>query len=101
MIRTRGLIRDWKVDVICLQETKLECFSREVVRSLWGCLHVDWCYLGVRGASRGILLKWYRRVVEKMKDCVGRFSIACSFRSVCYDLSGHLQVYMVQIMTMT
>jgi hypothetical protein len=42
-----------------------------VVRSLWGCLHVDWCYLGVRGASRGILLKWYRRVVEKMKDCVG------------------------------
>lgn len=52
-MRIRGLIRDWKVDIICLQETKLEYVSREVVRSLCGCLHVDWCYLEVRGASGG------------------------------------------------
>jgi hypothetical protein len=63
----KGLLRDWKVDVISLQETKLEFVSREVVRSLWGCLHVDWCYLGVRGASGGILLMWGRRVVEKVE----------------------------------
>jgi len=29
----RGLLRDWKADVVCLLETKLESISREVVRS--------------------------------------------------------------------
>lgn len=42
--------------------------SREVVRSLWGCNQVDWCYLGVNGASGGILLMWDRRVVEKLEE---------------------------------
>jgi hypothetical protein len=43
---------------------------------------VDWCFLGSRGALGGILLMWDRRVVKKLEDCVGRFSIACSFRSI-------------------
>jgi exonuclease III len=77
-----SLLRDWKADIVCLQDTKLEFVSRVVVRSLWGCQHVDWCYLGLRGASGGILLMWDRRVVKKIEDCVGIFSVACSFRSV-------------------
>jgi hypothetical protein len=85
------------VDIICLQETKLEYISREVVRSLCGCLHVDWCYLGVRGASGGFWLMWERRVVAKMEKCVGHFPLEVSVMI----LSGHLRVYMVQIMTMT
>jgi hypothetical protein len=35
-LRIRGLLREWKADVVCLQETKLEVISREVIRSLWG-----------------------------------------------------------------
>ena len=54
-LRIRGLLREWKADVVCLQETKLEVISREVIRSLWGGQHVDWCYLGSSGASGGIL----------------------------------------------
>jgi hypothetical protein len=27
-----------------------------IVRSLWGCNHVDWCCLDSRGASGGILI---------------------------------------------
>ncbi|GLT55575.1 hypothetical protein SLA2020_286860 [Shorea laevis] len=61
---------------------KLEVISREVIRSVWGCLYVDWLYLGSRGASGGILLMWDRRVVEKVEECVGRFVVACAFRSV-------------------
>jgi hypothetical protein len=41
--------------------------SREVVRSLWGCQHVDWCYMGSSGASGGVLLMCDRRVVEKIE----------------------------------
>jgi hypothetical protein len=38
---------------------------------------VDWCFIGSRGASRGILLMWYRRVVEKKiaKAAINGFSL--------------------------
>lgn len=38
--------------------------------------------MGLRGASRGILLMWDRRAVEKIEDCLGMYTVACSFRSV-------------------
>jgi hypothetical protein len=69
------------VDIVCLVETKMAVISREVVQSLWGCIHVDWCYLGANGASGGILLMWDRRVVEKVEECIGRYSVACSLRN--------------------
>jgi hypothetical protein len=71
---------------------------------------VDWCYLGSRGASGGILLMWDRRVVEKIEDCVGRFYIVLLEVSVIIlsghllikkILSGHLGVCIFQIMRMT
>lgn len=55
----------WKVDVICLQKTKLEVFSISIVKILWACQRVDYLYLGSIGASGGILLLWDCRVVEK------------------------------------
>lgn len=55
-LRVKNLLRDWKTYIVCLQETKLEFVSRAVVLNLWGCHHVDWCYLGSRGASGEILL---------------------------------------------
>jgi exonuclease III len=36
-LRIRGLIRERKADIVCLQEIKLESISKDVVRSLWGC----------------------------------------------------------------
>jgi hypothetical protein len=43
---------------------------------------VDWCCLDTSGASCGILLMWDSRVVEKVKECVGEYTVACSFRNV-------------------
>ena len=40
-LRVRNLLRDWKVDIVCFQETKIDAMSRRIVRSLWGCNHVD------------------------------------------------------------
>jgi exonuclease III len=68
-LRVRNLLREWKADVVCLQETKMEDMSSSVVRSLWGCHHVDWCCLNCRVASGGILLMWDRRVVQKIEKC--------------------------------
>jgi len=36
----RGLLRDWKADIVCLQDTKMEYIYREVICSLWGSQHV-------------------------------------------------------------
>jgi exonuclease III len=36
----RGLLREWKVDIVCLQETKMEVITRKVVCSLWGLSYV-------------------------------------------------------------
>jgi hypothetical protein len=80
-LEIRGLLKEWKADIVCLVETKMAIIFREVVRSLWGCYHVDWCYLGANGASGGILLMWDRRVVEKVEECVGRYTVACSLRN--------------------
>jgi hypothetical protein len=33
-LEIRGLLRDWKADIVCLVETKMAVISREVVRSL-------------------------------------------------------------------
>jgi hypothetical protein len=49
-MRVRNLQREWKVDTVCFQETKLEVMSRGVVQSLSRCHRVDWCCLGSRGA---------------------------------------------------
>jgi len=109
-LRIRGLLREWKADIVCLQETKMEVISREVVRSVWGCIHVDWLYLGSRRASGGVLLMWDRggvllmwdrRVVEKIEDYVGRFVVACSFNCVqkkLKKLNGPLRGFMGQKM---
>ena len=60
----------------------MEWVTRGLVRSIWSCPFVDWLYLGSEGASSGILLMWDRRVVEKLEEAVGNFSISCRFKNV-------------------
>ena len=43
---------------------------------------MDWIFLGSIGASGGILLMWDHRVVEKIDEAVGDFSVSYRFRGV-------------------
>jgi exonuclease III len=63
----RNLLKGWKADVICMQETKLELITTGTVRSLWGCVHAYWTYLGSDGASGGLVLMWDRHSSRKKK----------------------------------
>jgi exonuclease III len=45
----RNLLRQWEVDIVCLQETKLELITRKDVSSLWGCRYADWSYVAAAG----------------------------------------------------
>ena len=71
----------WRADIVCLQETKLECVTRGIVRSIWSCPFIDWLYLGFEGAFGGILLMWDRRAIEKIEAAVGFCSISCRFKN--------------------
>ncbi|KAG2695986.1 hypothetical protein I3760_07G037600 [Carya illinoinensis] len=55
-LRIRNMLREWKVDIVCLQETKLKTIDRRIVRSLWSGVHVDWAYLASNGVSGGVLV---------------------------------------------
>lgn len=61
-----------------------QIYSRRIVRSLWTCTYVDWTFLAFGVASRGVLVMWDSRVVEKL-EFVGEFIVACSFISVEYN----------------
>jgi exonuclease III len=78
----RNLIRMWKADIICLQETKMADINRRVIQSLWGNQHVDRISLGSNGATGGILLMWDMRVVEKVDEAAGYYSLSCKFKNV-------------------
>jgi hypothetical protein len=81
-LRVRRLLSQWKVDIVCLQETKLELITQGLVQSIWRCPYVEWSYVASKGASGGILLMWDRRVVSKVDACQGNYVAACSFRNV-------------------
>ena len=38
----KNLLKEWKCDVVCFQETKLDYVNLAVVKSLWSSPFVDW-----------------------------------------------------------
>ncbi|KAG6666667.1 hypothetical protein CIPAW_01G048000 [Carya illinoinensis] len=81
-LHSRSLFCIWKVDIVCLQETKMCSIDRHIIRSLWSCSFVGWCYLTSSGALGGVLVLWDKRVVELVEECIGKFSVAVSFKNI-------------------
>ena len=81
-LRVRNMVRRWRPDVICLQETKMELITKAMIHSLWRGQHVYWSYLGSCGASGGVFLMWDTWAMNKVEEAVGQFSISCRFTSV-------------------
>ena len=78
----KNLLREWKCDVICLQETKLTGMDRQMVGNLWSCPFVDWVALDAVQTTNGILLMWDRRVLERTEVLVGSFSVSVRWQRV-------------------
>jgi endonuclease/exonuclease/phosphatase family metal-dependent hydrolase len=81
----KNLLREWRCDMVCLQETKLDGKDIRMVRSLWGSQHVDWVTLDANNTAGGILLMWDNRVVEKKDVVVGQFTISCYWHGLVDD----------------
>ena len=82
MILENDLLREWKCDVVCLQETKIASMDRQLVCSLWSCPYVDWAVLEAYRIAGGILIMWDKRVLYKVEVMVGTFSVLVKWQRV-------------------
>lgn len=64
----KSLVIEWNVDIICLQETKLEGNLSEVVKQIWGGRWVTFACLEASGTRGGILLLGDSRVWQGMRE---------------------------------
>ena len=93
----KNLLRDWKGDVVCLQETKLTTVNLLIIRSIWGNMYVGWEVLNAVNSVGGILLMWDKRVLEKLDCYTGTFTVSCQWKSLDDNLFGLDQASMVLI----
>lgn len=54
----KNLVLKFKVDMCCIQETKLENMETKICRSLWGERKIDWACRDSEERSGGILTVW-------------------------------------------
>ncbi|RVW55331.1 Transposon TX1 uncharacterized 149 kDa protein [Vitis vinifera] len=78
----KAVIRSQRVNLFCLQETKIQSLSEGLVRSLGADRWSNWVALDAVGSAGGTLVCWDKRSLEVMETEVGKFSVSCRFRNV-------------------
>lgn len=78
----KSLIQKWKVDVLCLQETKVENWSTTWIQQIWGNRWADWATLEASGTRGGIIIIWDKRQWVKTDTLQGSYSISCMLESI-------------------
>ena len=65
----------------CLQQTKVQEMSFQVVRSLGVGRFLEWGAMEARGSVGGIVVFWDNRMLELLEMEMGAFSVSCCPRS--------------------
>ncbi|RVW85331.1 hypothetical protein CK203_045523 [Vitis vinifera] len=76
----KNYIRSQRVDLMCIQETKIQEMSEGIVRSLGTGRFLDWRALNAEGAAGGILICWDKRVLDILEWEEGHFTLSCRFK---------------------
>ncbi|KAL8549861.1 hypothetical protein ACS0TY_008632 [Phlomoides rotata] len=64
----RDMVMNLKIEICCLQETKLEAVDRRLCKLIWGNRACDWACFGSEGNSGGILTLWNPDVFQKSSE---------------------------------
>jgi exonuclease III len=72
----RSLVASSKIDIICLQETKLDVVTRGVLLSALGSKFLNFIELPTVGASGGILVAWKQDVVVTSTQYIRNNSVS-------------------------
>ena len=77
----KALIKKNRVDLVCLQETKIQEMSMGIIHSLGVGRFLEWGAVDLRGATGGIVVFWDNRMLDLVDLQKGLFSISCIFKS--------------------
>ena len=77
-----NFIRSQMVDLVCLQETKIQELSSAIARSLGVGRLAEWKVVEAEGTAGGILVFWDTRKLELVETEIGHFSVTCKFKNV-------------------
>ena len=80
----KALIKKNRVDLVCLQETKIQEMSRGIIHSLRVGRFLEWGAMDSRGVAGGIVVFRDNRVLDLVYLQKGMFSISCIFKN-CED----------------
>ena len=80
----KALIKKNRVDLVCLQETKIQEMSRGIIHSLRVGRFLEWGAMDSRGVVGGIVVFWDNRVLDLVYLQKGMFSISYIFKN-CED----------------
>ena len=89
------LIKSQKVDLVCLQETKIQEMSKRIVWSLGVGRCLEWGVVNSRGASGGVLVFWDNRVLHLLEVKWGFSHCRAGLRIVMMISIGILQGFMI------
>ena len=67
----KAMIRSQRVDLFCLQETKIQPMAEGVVRSIGTGRFLEWGALDAHGSAGGVLICWDKRTLEMIEMEVG------------------------------
>jgi len=78
----RTLINSGRIEIVCLQETKMSGVSRGCILSMLGSDFSHWVELPASGASGGILVAWRHDLGPATATRIDDFSLSVQFSPV-------------------
>ena len=78
----KNFLRSHRADLVCLQETKVQEMTIDLVRRLGVGRCLNWKALNAEGSVGGILLLWDNSRISLVDFVVGSFFVSCLFRMV-------------------
>ncbi|XP_070017166.1 uncharacterized protein [Nicotiana sylvestris] len=86
----KSQVQNWRADIICMQETKVEGDIEEIVRQIWGGRWVRYASLEASGTRGGILLLWDCRVWKGEVLQTGAYTLTCKFEALLQNFQCHI-----------
>ena len=88
----KALIKPQRVDLVCLQKTKIQEMNVRIMCILNVDRCQEWEAMNSRGIAGGVLVFWDNRVLQLIGLEVGNFSISCKFKNYedefCWIFTG-------------
>ena len=86
----KNLLQYWKIDVVCLQETKLEGDIGKMIKEVWGNRWSNYVQLQASGIRGGVVIIWDTREWEGVISSQGMYTITYSFTRKNQEFQWHL-----------